>query len=108
VTYPFSATRLERAGVFSIVIEYTVANVAEEVTREVSVLTICIGGGPHCDGQVLVLHDVLGLTETLPPFAKVYVDLKSIIVDAVRRYVEEVKTGVFSAREHYFYSTRSS
>jgi len=96
VTYPFSATRLERAGVFSIVIEYTVANVAEEVTREVSVLTICIGGGPHCDGQVLVLHDVLGLAET-PLFAKVYVDLKNIIVDAVRRYVEEVKTGVFSA-----------
>ncbi len=102
------AKELEKAGVFSIVIEYTAADVAEEVTREISVPTICIGSGPHCDGQVLVLHDVLGLTETTPPFAKVYVNLKSIIVDAVRKYVEEVKTSVFPAREHYFYSTRSS
>jgi len=102
------ARELEKAGVFSIVIEYTAADVAEEVTREVSVPTICIGSGLHCDGQVLVLHDVLGLTETPPPFAKVYVDLKSIIVSAVKKYVEEVKSGAFPAREHYFYSTRSS
>jgi 3-methyl-2-oxobutanoate hydroxymethyltransferase len=70
--------------------------------------TICIGSGPHCDGQVLVLHDVLGLTDNPPPFARVYVDLKSTITSAVKKYVEEVKTGVFPAREHYFYSTPSS
>jgi len=72
-----------KAGVFSIVIEYTAADVAEEVTREVSVPTICIGSGPYCDGQVLVLHDVLGLTENPPPFAKKYVDLSQIIKSSI-------------------------
>jgi len=98
------AKALEKAGVFSIVIEYTAADVAEEVTREVSVPTICIGSGPYCDGQVLVLHDVLGLTENPPPFAKKYVDLSQIIKSSIEKYVEEVKKGVFPSREHYFYS----
>lgn len=98
------ALALEKAGVFSIVIEYTAADVAEEVTKRLSIPTICIGSGPHCDGQVLVLHDVLGLYDNIPPFAKKYVDLRSIIVDAVKKYIEEVKIGVFPAKEHYFYS----
>jgi len=98
------AKALEKAGVFSIVIEYTAADVAEEVTREVSVPTICIGSGPYCDGQVLVLHDVLGLTENPPLFAKKYVDLSQIIKSSIEKYVEEVKKGVFPSREHYFYS----
>ncbi|MCC6041433.1 MAG: 3-methyl-2-oxobutanoate hydroxymethyltransferase [Desulfurococcaceae archaeon] len=102
------ARELEKAGVFSVVIEYTAADVAEEVTREVSIPTICIGSGPHCDGQVLVLHDVLGLTDNPPPFARVYVDLKNTITSAVKKYVEEVKKGLFPAREHYFYSTPPS
>ncbi|MEM4440855.1 MAG: 3-methyl-2-oxobutanoate hydroxymethyltransferase, partial [Desulfurococcaceae archaeon] len=55
-------------------------------------------------GQVLVITDVLGLTETPPPFAKAYADLRTIVVNAVRRYVEEVKNGAFPSREHYFYS----
>lgn len=99
-----NAKELEKAGSFSLVIEYCAADVAEIVTREVSIPTICIGSGPYCDGQVLVLHDVLGLYENIPPFAKKYVDLKSIIVESIRKYVEEVKKGVFPAREHYFYS----
>jgi len=98
------ARELEKAGAFSIVIEYTAADVAEEVTREVSIPTICIGSGPFCDGQVLVIHDILGLTEQPPPFAKAYVDLRSIIVNAVREYVREVKSGAFPGEEHYFYS----
>jgi 3-methyl-2-oxobutanoate hydroxymethyltransferase len=98
------AKELERAGVFSIVIEYTAADVAEMITREVSVPTICIGSGPYCDGQVLVLYDLLGIYEEIPPFAKKYADLRSIVVEAVRKYAEEVREGVFPGKEHYFYS----
>lgn len=98
------AKELEKAGVFSIVIEYTSADVAEEVTREVTVPVICIGSGPFCDGQVLVITDILGLTDNPPPFAKSYADLKNIIINAVKKYVEEVKTGLFPSREHYFFS----
>ncbi|MEL9999895.1 MAG: 3-methyl-2-oxobutanoate hydroxymethyltransferase [Desulfurococcaceae archaeon] len=98
------AKELEKAGAFSLVIEYTAADVVEEVTRELSIPTICIGSGPYCDGQVLVLHDVLGLYENIPPFAKKYADLRSIIIDAIKKYVEDVKSAAFPSREHYFYS----
>jgi len=98
------AKELEKAGVFAIVIEYTAADVAEQITRELSVPTICIGSGPQCDGQVLVLHDILGLHDNIPPFAKKYADLKTLVINAVKRYVEEVKTGAFPSREYYFYS----
>ncbi len=96
------AKALEEAGVFAIVIEFTAAEVAKRVTEEVSVPTICIGSGPYCDGQVLVLHDVLGLYEEVPVFAKKYVDLYTIVIDAVKRYVDEVRGGIFPGREHYF------
>ncbi len=92
---------LEEAGVFAIVIEHTVAEVAKVITESVSVPTICIGSGPWCDGQVLVLHDVLGLSSEIPYFAKTYVDLRGIALNAVRSFVEEVKKGVFPSREHY-------
>jgi len=98
------AKELEKAGVFSIVIEFTAADVAAEITKQVSVPTICIGSGWMCDGQILVLHDVLGLSENTPPFAKKYADLRRIIVDAVSSYVREVKQGVFPGREHSFFS----
>lgn len=101
------ARELERAGVFSIVIEYTAADVAGEVTRELNVPTICIGSGPFCDGQVLVLHDLLGLTEHPPPFAKAYADLRSMIIKAVGEYAKEVKAGVFPEEKHYFYSKKT-
>ncbi|MEM2025001.1 MAG: 3-methyl-2-oxobutanoate hydroxymethyltransferase [Desulfurococcaceae archaeon] len=99
------AKELERAGAFSIVIEFTAADVAETITRELTIPTICIGSGPFCDGQVLVLHDVLGLSESLPPFAKKYVDLRNIISESIKKYVEDVRTGVFPSREHYFYAS---
>ncbi len=96
------AHALDKAGVFSIVIEYTAADVAKQVTEEVGVPTICIGSGPYCDGQVLVLHDILGLYEEIPPFAKKYVDLSKIVVEAVKKYVEEVRNGMFPEKKHYF------
>ncbi len=97
------AKALEKAGVFSIVIEFTAEEVASAITREVGVPTICIGSGRYCDGQVLVFHDVVGLSEPTPPFAKTYTDLATAIRDAVSRYVKEVKEGLFPEEQHVFH-----
>lgn len=96
------ALALQEAGVFAIILEFVVAEVAKKVTEKLAIPTICIGSGPYCDGQVLVLHDMLGLTLNPPPFAKRYADLSSIVVSAVRRFVNEVKGRGFPSREHYF------
>ena len=98
------AKQLEKAGVFAIVIEFTAADVAKTITEELSIPTICIGSGPYCDGQVLVLHDLLGLSEQTPPFAKKYTDLRNIIINAVQQYVKDVREGRFPSRNHYFLS----
>ncbi|MGC9105822.1 MAG: 3-methyl-2-oxobutanoate hydroxymethyltransferase [Thermoprotei archaeon] len=95
------AESLENAGVFSVVIENTYADLAKEITERLSVPSICIGAGPHCDGQVLVLHDVLGLSESRPYFAKAYADLWTVIKDAVSEYANEVLDGTFPSKEHY-------
>ncbi len=95
------AIALQESGAFAIVIENTYADIAKEITERVEIPTICIGSGPNCDGQVLVIHDVLGLSEFSPYFAKRYVDLKSIIKDAVAAYAREVLEGKFPSREHY-------
>ena len=96
------AKALEEAGVFAIVIEFTAAEVAKAITEEVNVPTICIGSGPYCDGQVLVLHDILGLYEEMPSFAKKYVDLSKIVIEAISQYVYEVRNELFPSKEHYF------
>ncbi len=96
------AKALEEAGVFSIVLEFVKKEVAKEITEKVSVPTICIGAGPHCSGQVLVLHDILGLSEVRPPFAKTYFDCSKAVIEAVKKYVEEVKEGRFPSEEHSF------
>ena len=95
------AKALQEAGAFAIVIEMVPASVAKAVTETVKIPTICIGAGPHCDGQILVLHDALGLTERPPSFAKKYVDLSAIIRDAVVKYVSEVRSGEFPSPEYY-------
>jgi 3-methyl-2-oxobutanoate hydroxymethyltransferase len=95
------AKALEEAGAFAIVIEFTKAEVAKRITEALTIPTICIGAGPHCDGQVLVIHDILGLSPFIPPFAKKYVDLSSIIRDAVKAYAEEVRSGAFPGPQHY-------
>ncbi|MEM0365965.1 MAG: 3-methyl-2-oxobutanoate hydroxymethyltransferase [Acidilobaceae archaeon] len=94
------AEALQEAGVFSIVIEFTAAEVAKLLTRRLSIPTICIGSGPDCDGQVLVIHDIIGLSEHTPPFAKRYVDLRKVIYDAISEYAREVRDGVFPGPEH--------
>ncbi len=89
------AQALVDAGVFSIVIEFTDPDVAKRVTETVPVPTICIGSGPHCDGQVLVFHDIVGLSREAPPFAKKYADAYKLMVEAVATFVREVREGKF-------------
>ena len=97
------ARLLADAGVFAIVLEGIPMEVAQLVTAAVTIPTIGIGAGPHCDGQVLVWHDLLGLTEgRSPKFVRRYADLGVEIVDALARYVDDVRTRAFpSAEESY-------
>ena len=78
------------------------AELAEEVTKQVNVPTIGIGAGPHCDGQVLVLHDIIGLTEFSPSFAKQYVNVSKAIEDAVTQFASEVREEVYPDAKHSF------
>lgn len=87
---------LEEAGVFSIVLEKIPSGLAKKVTESVSVPTIGIGAGPHCDGQVLVLHDMLGLNKDFSPrFLRRYADLHAEMDNAVKGYIDDVKSGDF-------------
>jgi 3-methyl-2-oxobutanoate hydroxymethyltransferase len=97
------ATALADAGVFAIVLEGVPAAVAAEVSASVAVPTIGIGAGPACDGQVLVLHDLLGLENRVKPrFVRRYASLHELSVDAVRRYAADVRSGAFpTAAESY-------
>ena len=94
---------ITESGVFSIVLEMVSSQVAKIITQKVSVPTIGIGSGKDCDGQVLVVHDMLGLFEKLKPkFAKRYLSLSEEIRNAVKSYVEEVKEEKFPAIENEF------
>jgi len=89
------------AGAFAMVLECVPQGVAHKITKEVAIPTIGIGAGPHCDGQVLVLHDLLGLTaDYVPRFVKAYADLKTDITRAVRSFRHEVREGHFPGPEH--------
>ncbi len=90
------ALELEEAGVFSIVLEKIPSGLAKKVTDALSVPTIGIGAGPHCDGQVLVLHDMLGLNKDFSPrFLRRYADLHESMTGAVKHYISDVKEGSF-------------
>ena len=93
------AHALEEAGAFAIVLESIPHALAKRVTAELAIPTIGIGAGPHCDGQVLVAADMLGLYEKVPPFAKVYASLGDETVRAVESYVAEVRGGHFPEEE---------
>jgi 3-methyl-2-oxobutanoate hydroxymethyltransferase len=97
------ARALEEAGAFSVVLEAVPAELARRVTEALSIPTIGIGAGPHTDGQVLVLHDLLGLnTRPTPRFAKHYVDLRAAMLDAVKTFQAEVADGDFPGPEHSY------
>jgi 3-methyl-2-oxobutanoate hydroxymethyltransferase len=98
------ARALEKAGVFSIVLEMVASEVADAITKSMSVPTIGIGSGAGCDGQVLVLHDMLGIYEDIrPKFVKRYAELSKSIFDAVSSYTREVKTGGFPGESNMFH-----
>jgi 3-methyl-2-oxobutanoate hydroxymethyltransferase len=89
------AQAAESAGAFALVLECVPTAVAAEITQCVGIPTIGIGAGPHCDGQVLVLHDLLGLTTGyVPKFVRQYANLQEIITAAVARYRDDVRSGV--------------
>jgi len=96
------AIALEGAGAFAVVLECVPAEVARLITERLTVPTIGIGAGPFCDGQILVLHDALGLTPWSPRLAKRYLELGGMIADAARSYIREVREGAFPAAEHCY------
>jgi 3-methyl-2-oxobutanoate hydroxymethyltransferase len=97
------ARAAELAGAFAIVLECIPATVAEQITGALKIPTIGIGAGNVCDGQVLVLHDMLGLTGGhVPRFVKAYAHLRETVREAVNRFREEVRSGEFPAQEHTF------
>ena len=97
------ARALEAAGCFALVLEAVPAPVAARITHAVSIPTIGIGAGPDCDGQVLVYHDLLGITEgQTPRFVKRYADVAGEIRSALARYAADVRAGTFPAEEHTY------
>jgi len=97
------ADALSKAGAFAIVLEAMPAEVAKRITETVPVPTIGIGAGPHCDGQVLVINDLLGLgPRPLPKFAKAYADLQGEIERAAREFAEDVRDGRYPDAAHSY------
>jgi 3-methyl-2-oxobutanoate hydroxymethyltransferase len=99
------ARSVEAAGAFAIVLEAIPRELAAEITRAVRIPTIGIGAGPDCDGQILVLHDLLGLTFQEPPkFARQYANVGEIITRAVREYCDDVQQGNFPTDEESYHA----
>jgi 3-methyl-2-oxobutanoate hydroxymethyltransferase len=97
------AEQLERAGVFSLVLEKIPSALAEKVTQRLSIPTIGIGAGNACDGQVLVINDMLGLnTQFNPRFVRRYANLEEIISMAVKNYIHDVRQGIFPSRDESY------
>lgn len=97
------AKALEKAGVFSIVLEMVTREVSEMISKSVSVPTIGIGSGAGCDGQVLVVQDLLGMYEKIKPkFVKQYMNLATDIVKALENYKNDVESGIFPGNENWF------
>jgi 3-methyl-2-oxobutanoate hydroxymethyltransferase len=98
------ALAVERAGAFSVVLEAVPLSLAREITRTLKIPTIGIGAGIHCDGQVLVIHDLLGLSGGFrPKFVKQYVNLEAEITKAVNKFLTEVKKEKFPTDDHSFH-----
>jgi len=97
------AIKLQELGCFGIVLEKIPAQLAKEVTESVSIPIIGIGAGKYCDGQVLVIHDMLGLNKGFKPrFLRQYADLYTVMNDAIKNYIEDVKSEDFpNEKEQY-------
>ena len=97
------ALAVEEAGAFSIVLEGMPLELAKEITERLTIPTIGIGAGAHCDGQVLVIHDMLGLFDDFTPkFVKRYADLKNTVTGAAKEFIGDVKEKKFPTEEHSF------
>ncbi|GAB6183767.1 3-methyl-2-oxobutanoate hydroxymethyltransferase [Thermodesulfovibrio hydrogeniphilus] len=97
------AIKLQEAGAVAIVLEVIPTELAKQITESLEIPTIGIGAGPYCDGQVLVIHDILGLFERFTPkFVKRYANLREEALNAIKKYKEEVEKGVFPDEEHSF------
>ncbi|MCY4038285.1 MAG: 3-methyl-2-oxobutanoate hydroxymethyltransferase [Hyphomicrobiales bacterium] len=98
------AAALEKAGVFSIVIEGVIEPVAREISQAASVPLIGIGASPHCQGQILVAEDMLGLTQNPPRFTKQYARLDNVLRQAVIDFAEDVRARRFPSAEHVYHA----
>lgn len=97
------AKSCEQAGAFMIVVESVLSAVARDITESLEIPTVGIGSGADCDGQVLVVNDMIGLTpEPLPKFVKKYAEVAETISDSTKKYVEDVKKGTFPSQEHSY------
>ncbi len=96
------AEKVAQAGAFSVVLEMVPPAVASRIRAAVSIPTIGIGAGPDCDGQILVFHDLVGLTESSPKFVKRYADLRTVITGALTRYRQDIETGQFPGPENSY------
>jgi 3-methyl-2-oxobutanoate hydroxymethyltransferase len=97
------ALAVQEAGAFALVLEGVPTALAKEITERVTIPTIGIGAGIHCDGQVLVVHDMLGLFDDFAPtFAKRYADIKGVMTAAVKNFIDEVRERKFPGEEHSF------
>jgi 3-methyl-2-oxobutanoate hydroxymethyltransferase len=103
------AHAVEAAGAFAVVLEAVPRELAAQITRELRIPTIGIGAGPDCDGQILVVHDMLGLTfDQTPKFARKYANVGEVISNAVRGYCEDVRGGAFPSDSESYHSGSST
>jgi 3-methyl-2-oxobutanoate hydroxymethyltransferase len=97
------AVAVQESGAFAVVLEGMPMELAKEITERLTIPTIGIGAGMHCDGQVLVIHDMLGLFDDFKPkFVKRYADLKGVTTNAVKNFIAEVREQKFPGKEHSF------
>ena len=98
------AEAVTNAGAFAVVLEGVPMDLAAEITDMLPIPTIGIGAGPHCDGQILVMHDLLGISgDFTPKFVKRYANLEQVVADAVSAYISEVREQAFPRDEHSFH-----
>jgi 3-methyl-2-oxobutanoate hydroxymethyltransferase len=97
------ARDVEAAGAFSVVLEGIPADISGKITQAISIPTIGIGAGPHCDGQILVLHDLLGIHDRhLPKFVKQYARIKDAAAEGIKSYIREVTEGDFPTEDQSY------
>ena len=96
------AIALSNAGVFCIVIECVIESLAKKITNSINVPTIGIGSSKHCDGQILVINDVIGLSDFRPKFVKQYSNLKKVIEKCIRSYCRDVSNNKFPSSKHVY------